>query len=75
VRWQQVAAVVSRVEPDIVRLLEERQVEPAAASALLEEIVTLLLYRWNEVASPDAWLLQILEQRLTRLSQPPADPP
>jgi hypothetical protein len=74
VRWQQVAAVVSRVEPDIVRLLEERQVEPEAASALLEEIVTLLLYRWNEVASPDAWLLQILEQRLVRLSQPPPDP-
>lgn len=66
-RWQEVEALVRRLEPEIVQVFRRHQVDPNAASLILEEVVILLLYRWGQIAHPEAWILEMLERRIQRL--------
>lgn len=65
-RWQEVEALVRRLEPEIVQLFRRHQVDPNVASLVLEEVVVLLLYRWGQIAHPEAWVLEMLERRIER---------
>lgn len=62
-RWEEVEALVRRLEPQIIELFREHDVPPGEAGVILEEVVTLLLYRWGEVAKPEAWVMEILGHR------------
>ncbi len=73
VRWRKIEALVRRLEPRIIRLFEDNSVDPNEAARLLEETVTLLLFRWTEVAKPEIWMMEMLEHRVRRLAQ--GEPP
>lgn len=65
-RFKEVEAMVRGLEPRIVEVFRRHSVDPVAAGSMLEEVVTLLLYRWGEVARPEAWLMEMLEHRARR---------
>ena len=67
-----VEALVVHLEPRILEILERSQLDPAVACSILEEIVTLLLYRWDDVALRDSWFLEMLEHRVQRCRAPSA---
>jgi hypothetical protein len=62
-RWDEVESLVRRLEPEIIQVFERHGVPPERAGEVLEEVVTVLLYRWGEVARPETWLLEMLEMR------------
>ena len=68
-RWQRIEEIIRRLEPRIIELFRESEVPPREASAVLEEIVTLLLYRWDEVPSPEAWVLEMVKNTLAQLKK------
>jgi hypothetical protein len=49
-----------------VEVFRRYSVDPQTAGSMLEEVVTLLLYRWGEVARPEAWVMEMLEHRARR---------
>jgi hypothetical protein len=61
-----VETLVRGLEPRIVEVFRRHSVEPELAGSMLEEVVTLLLYRWGEVARPEAWVMEMLEHRARR---------
>lgn len=63
-RWQEVEALVRRLEPEIVQVFRRHRLDPHVASLVLEEVVTLLLYRWRQIARPETWVLEMLERRI-----------
>jgi hypothetical protein len=65
-RWKEVEALVRGLEPRIVEVFRRYSVDPQTAGSMLEEVVTLLLYRWGEVARPEAWVMEMLEHRARR---------
>lgn len=65
-RRQQVEDLVRKLEPEIIALFHRARIDVSTASAMLEEVVTLLLYRWNEVALRESWFLEMIEQRVRR---------
>jgi len=65
-RWMQVQDLIRRLEPRIIEMFRRYGLPPVEAGLLLEEVITLLLYRWGEVANPEAWLVELLEYRLER---------
>jgi hypothetical protein len=65
-RWEEVEALVRRLEPAIIDLFRAHDVDPDDAGAILEEVVTLLLYRWGQVSRPEAWLMEMIENRIRR---------
>jgi hypothetical protein len=65
--WQEVQALVARLEPRVIEVFQRNRLDPENAALILEEVVTLLLYRWGEVASPEAWMLEMLEHRAWNL--------
>lgn len=68
-RWQQVEEIVRHLEPRIIEMLREKQIPPSEAASLLEDIVTLLLYRWKEVSRPEAWVLEMVRNRIKRIEE------
>ncbi len=71
-RWKEVAKLLRRIEPQMIETFSRYRVDPEAAAEILDEMVILLLYRWGEVVQPEAWLLEILEQKSWRhRSEPP----
>ena len=73
-RWAEVQTLVQGLEPRIIEMFQRHGVSPGEASQVLEEAVTLLLYRWEEIARPEAWLVELLEYRLARGALPEAAP-
>lgn len=71
-RWQEVQGLVARLEPRVIEMFHRYRLDPDSAAAILEEVVTLLLYRWGEVASPEAWVLEMLEHKAWRSRGPEA---
>lgn len=65
-RWEEVEELIRRLEPEIIELFRHHDVDPDAAGAILEEVVTLLLYRWAQVARPEAWVMEMIESRIRR---------
>ena len=61
-----VAGLVRRLEPDIVVLFEESEVPLPDALRILEDVVAMLLLRWNEVTFPEAWAMELLGARIRR---------
>ncbi|HRC87151.1 MAG TPA: hypothetical protein PK413_16205 [Thermoanaerobaculia bacterium] len=57
---------MSRLESEIIVFFEEHGTRPEVAAPLLEEAVTLMLFRWGEISNPEAWLMEFLEARLRR---------
>ncbi len=67
-RWyQEPALVLERLRPQVQMLLEQHQVPEAEADKMLQDMLLALLYKWDEIANPDHWLLRTLEQRCQRL--------
>ncbi len=66
-RWQQIEGIIRHLEPRIIELFREKGIPPTEASAVLEEVVTLLLYRWDEVSRPEAWVLEMVKNSLAQL--------
>lgn len=65
-RWEQVEGLIRQLEPRIVDMFRESEVPPDAAAALLEDVVTLLLYRFEDISKPEAWVLEMVRNRLQR---------
>ncbi len=68
-RWKQVEGIVRQLEPQIIELFRQSDVPPNDASIVLEDVVTLLLYRWEEVSRPEAWVLEMVRNRLIQLKE------
>ena len=66
-RWEQVEGLIRQLEPRIIELFREQDIAPETATSVLEDVVTLLLYRWEEVSRPEAWVLEMVRNRLRRL--------
>lgn len=65
-RWADVEALVRGLEPKIIEVFRRYGVPPQSAGEILEEIVTLLLYRWDEIAKPETWVMEMIEIRARR---------
>lgn len=68
-RRQHVEALVQKLESQIITIFHRAHVDAPSASAMLEEVVTLLLYRWNEVSLRESWFLEMLELRVRRCQE------
>ena len=65
-QWQEIQALVTRLEPRIIEMFQRNGVQPDAAAVILADVVAMLIYRWRDVATPEAWFLEMLESRAWR---------
>lgn len=65
-QWQEIQALVTRLEPRIIEMFQRNGVHPDAAAVILADVVAMLIYRWRDVATPEAWFLEMLESRAWR---------
>lgn len=71
-RWREVHRLVARIEPRVIEIFQRNGISPEDSVPILEEVVNLLLYRWGEVASPEAWVMEMLEHKAWRSRGPNA---
>lgn len=71
-----VTAVVSSLAADIDAILARFHLSERDAADLLNEILLLAIYRWDQIANPEIWLLATLRRacvrRLLRQASPEA---
>lgn len=56
-------AFLRRLEPQISRIFAHRAIPGSDAEDLLQETLFALVYKWDTIRKPDAWLLSTLENR------------
>ncbi len=71
-QWKEIQALVARLEPRIIEMFQRYGVSPDTAAVILADVVAMLIYRWRNVATPEAWFLEMLESRAwrSRLKEP-----
>jgi DNA-directed RNA polymerase specialized sigma24 family protein len=71
-----VTAVVSGLAAEIDAILTRFQLSERDAADLLSEVLLLAIYRWDQIANPEIWLLATLRRacvrRLPRQAPPEA---
>jgi len=71
-----VTAVVSGLAADIDAILARFHLSEQDAADLLSDILLLAIYRWDQIANPEIWLLATLRRacmrRLLRQAPPEA---
>ncbi len=65
-QWKEIQALVARLEPRIIEMFQRYGVHPDTAAVILADVVAMLIYRWRDVATPEAWFLEMLENRARR---------
>lgn len=70
-----VTAVVSALAADIDAILVRFQVSERDAADLLREVLLLAIYRWDQIANHEVWILTTLRRACVRrlLRQPPPE--
>jgi DNA-directed RNA polymerase specialized sigma24 family protein len=65
-RPQSIEELLSRSGEPIRRLLAEHSIPPADTEELLLAALLVLVYRWQELGDPEAWLLATLRNHCRR---------
>jgi RNA polymerase sigma factor (sigma-70 family) len=60
-----VEALLRRLEPKISKILARNAVPGADAEDLLQETLFALVFKWEGIRNPEAWLLSTLQNRCT----------
>jgi hypothetical protein len=58
--------LLARLAPDVETLLTHHQLTHEAAEAALQELLILLIYRWDQLESRDVWTLATLRRLCLR---------
>ncbi|MFL6233976.1 MAG: hypothetical protein ACJ76N_12650 [Thermoanaerobaculia bacterium] len=71
-----VTAVVAALSAEIDAILARFHLSEQDAADLLREILLLAIYRWDQIANPEIWLLATLRRACVRrlLRQAPPEP-
>lgn len=56
-------ALLARLRPEIARVLSEHSIPDADAEDLLQETLFALVFKWETIRKPEAWLLATLRNR------------
>ncbi len=56
-------ALLSRVQPTLKQILGRYQIPPEDAEDVLQDTMLTLLYKWETVLKPEAWLIGTLRRR------------
>jgi DNA-directed RNA polymerase specialized sigma24 family protein len=68
---EMLTAAFAKARPEIEALFRRHWVTPEEAEELLDEILTLLLVRWDRIIDPTTWLVRTVDQAIrTRLLIP-----
>ncbi|HYU32818.1 MAG TPA: hypothetical protein VEW48_11705 [Thermoanaerobaculia bacterium] len=60
--------LLSRLAPDAESLLASHGLTHEEAESALQELLTLLTYRWDQLESPEVWTLATLKRLCLRCS-------
>lgn len=60
-----VEGLLRRLQPRMAQILREHAIPPDDAEDLVQETVFALLFKWDGIRNPDAWLLATLDNRCT----------
>ena len=55
--------LLGRVQPTLKQILGRYQIPPEDAEDVLQDAMLTLLYKWEEVIKPEAWLIGTLRRR------------
>ena len=69
-----VTAVVSGLAAEIDAILTRFHLSERDAADLLSEILLLAIYRWDQIANPEVWLLATLRRACVRRLRRQAPP-
>lgn len=58
-----VEALLLRVQPEIDKVFARHAVPGSDAEDLLQETLFALIYKWDDIRNPEAWLLATLQNR------------
>jgi RNA polymerase sigma factor (sigma-70 family) len=61
--WESLDELMPQVQPKLERLLGYYQIPPEDAEDLIQDSVLTLLYKWERIHCPEAWLLGTLKRR------------
>ena len=62
----EIADLLRRLRPDIERILVGSHVAEREAEEILQDLLLMLLYRWERIADPELWLLTALRRSCRR---------
>lgn len=67
--------MMRRLQARLTRLFRSHGIAPMEAGAMLESVLTVFLYRYNEIADPEAWIFEALEHRLRQAGKEEEEKP
>lgn len=56
-------ALLLRLRPEMTRILKDQAIPPEDAEDLLQETFFALVFKWDGIRNPEAWLLSTLRNR------------
>jgi RNA polymerase sigma-70 factor, ECF subfamily len=56
-------ALLLRLRPEMTRILKHQAIPPEDAEDLLQETFFALVFKWDSIRNPEAWLLSTLRNR------------
>ena len=64
-----ISELLSRLRPEIERMLAIYALGDRAAEEVLHEILFMLIYRWDRIGNRDLWLLTTLRRSCVRRAE------